>query len=221
MAEASPGANIGRNIRAVRERKLFSRTDLAERSGLSVAGIDQLERGFSARPRRRTIERLAEVLDVDVDTLMEEAAYPLGEALPSQDRLFNGASERNRFIKRVRAYIETRVAHYEKHLFEAEQGGFFEGYEGARILLDDSLGEFMNLPDLINGELAERWMLDPEVLEDEKVALGRAVGEAMQPFVDLLGRIAGQEKELAETEAQKIEAERRRKEMVERTRKIA
>jgi transcriptional regulator with XRE-family HTH domain len=96
MAESSPGASIGRNVRAARERNLFSRRDLAERSGLSLAGIDNLERGLSARPRRRTIEKLAEALDVDIGVLMEETAYPLAEAPPSQRSLFNGGEEERR-----------------------------------------------------------------------------------------------------------------------------
>ncbi len=96
MAESSPGASIGRNVRAARERNLFSRKDLAERSGLSLAGIDNLERGLSARPRRRTIEKLAEALDVDIDVLMEETAYPLAEAPSSQRSLFNGGEEERR-----------------------------------------------------------------------------------------------------------------------------
>ena len=89
MAEGSPGELIGRNVRAVREAKLFSRTELAERSGVSLAGIDHLERGLSARPRRRTVERLAKALGVDVEALMEGTETPKAEAPPSQEKLFN------------------------------------------------------------------------------------------------------------------------------------
>lgn len=89
MAEPSPGEIIGRNIRNVRESKLFSRPDLAKLSGVSLAGIDHLERGLSARPRRRTIEKLAKALGVDVEMLMEGTDRPLGEAPPSQEKLFN------------------------------------------------------------------------------------------------------------------------------------
>src|SRR3712207_2160448 len=89
MAEGSPGELIGRNVRAVREAKLFSRTELAERSGVSLAGIDHLERGLSARPRRRTVERLAKALGVDVEALMEGTETSKVEAPPSQEKLFN------------------------------------------------------------------------------------------------------------------------------------
>jgi transcriptional regulator with XRE-family HTH domain len=103
MAEASPGAIIGRNLRTVREAKLFSRAELAERSGVSLAGIDNLERGLSARPRRRTIEKLARALQVDVDTLMEESAYPLGQAPTALQRSFyNHLAEERRTYETIR-----------------------------------------------------------------------------------------------------------------------
>jgi transcriptional regulator with XRE-family HTH domain len=106
MAEAEPGAHIGRNVRVARERKLFSRKDLAERSGVSLAGIDNLERGLSARPRRGTIEKLADALDVDVDALVEEAAHPKAEAPPSnQPPLFNGGQER-RVIESLKDHLD-------------------------------------------------------------------------------------------------------------------
>lgn len=210
MAETSPGAIIGRNVRAVRERNLFSRTDLAERSGVSLAGIDHLERGQSARPRRRTIEKLAEALDVDVDTLMTEAASPLAEAPPLQDRLFNGGSkERGAFIERCRRYVAARVAHYENLLDVAKRGGRFAGYEGAKALQDDAFEEFSHFVDLTNGELLERWLEDPKVPEDVKEELGFALVEAQNPFIQVVGRIGNRVKELAETPAQLDEVKQR------------
>jgi transcriptional regulator with XRE-family HTH domain len=212
MAEASPGANIGRNVRAVRERKLFSRTDLAERSGVSLAGIDHLERGLSARPRRRTIEKLADALDVDVDILMAETASPLAEAPPLQDRLFNGGSkERDAFIERCKRYVAARVAHYENRL--AESSGVFADYVGVKALRDEAFEEFSRLIDLQGGELTERWLDDPEVPEVVKEDLGFALVEAQKPFVQVVGRIGDREVELAPTPYEKDEAERRHGEL--------
>jgi transcriptional regulator with XRE-family HTH domain len=109
MAEASPGAIIGRNLRTVREAKLFSRADLAERAGVSLAGIDNLERGLSARPRRRTIEKLARALQVDVDTLMEDPAHPLGRAPSALQRSFD-----NHLAEERRAYGTIRESEHLK-----------------------------------------------------------------------------------------------------------
>jgi transcriptional regulator with XRE-family HTH domain len=216
MAEASPGANIGRNVRAVRERKLFSRTDLAERSGVSLAGIDHLERGLSARPRRRTIEKLAEALDVDVDTLMEEAAHPLAQAPRSQDPLFNG-EERRAFIERCRRYVTARVAHYENRLALEKSSGPFAGYKRAQTLQDEAFEEFSQLLDLINGEAVERWLEDPEIPEAVKEELGFALVEVQKPFIQVVGRIGDRVKELAETPAQLEEVKRRDKQLRELT----
>jgi transcriptional regulator with XRE-family HTH domain len=212
MAEASPGANIGRNVRAVRERKLFSRTDLAERSGVSLAGIDHLERGLSARPRRRTIEKLAEALDVDVDALMEEA-HPLAQAPRSQDPLFNG-EERRAFIERVEGHVAARAAECERRLAAAENGGF----SAVKALRVAAFEEFLQICDLTNGELAERWLGDPEVPEAVKEELGFDLTEAQKPFLDVVGRIGGREIELAPTQDEKDEAKRGVDDLTERRR---
>jgi transcriptional regulator with XRE-family HTH domain len=216
LVEPSPGEIIGRNVRATREAKLFSRPDLAKRSGLSLAGIDHLERGLSARPRRRTIEKLAKALDVDVDTLMEGSQYPLGQAPASQDRLFDGVREREAFIEHVRQYANSRITHYEKRLAKTE------AYEATRELFNDAYDEWMALSDFVNGELAERWMLNPAIPEDVKEDLGRRAGEVMnRPMGDLVARISGREKELADTEEQRLEAERRRQQIREWNREPA
>jgi transcriptional regulator with XRE-family HTH domain len=224
LVEPSPGEVIGRNVRAAREAKLFSRPDLAKRSGLSLAGIDHLERGLSARPRRRTIEKLAKALDVDVDTLMEGSEYPLGQTPASQDRLFDGVREREAFIENVRQYANSRITEYEKRLAKIEEKQLAkpEEYEAMRELFDEAYDGWMALSDFVNGELAERWMLNPAIPEDVKEDLGRRVGEVMnRPVGDLVASISGREKELAYTEEQRLEAESRRQQIWESNRKPA
>ena len=112
MTEGPPGEKIGRNIRVVREAQLLSRTDLAERSGISKAGIDHLERGLSARPRRRTIEKIAEALDVPVgDLLSEEPIRPKASAPPSQLSLNGLLQEERRGLisEALTAYMRQRA----------------------------------------------------------------------------------------------------------------
>src|SRR5215211_3743736 len=93
MGEGSPGPMIGRHVRAIREERLLSRAELAERSGLSVPGIEHLERGLSARPRRRTVEKIANALGVSVEALLGEpvlagkAEAPRGAGLSMADFL--------------------------------------------------------------------------------------------------------------------------------------
>jgi transcriptional regulator with XRE-family HTH domain len=216
----SPGEIIGRNVRTAREAKLFSRPDLAKRSGLSLAGIDHLERGLSTRPRRRTIEKLANALDVDIDALMEGSQYPLGQAPASQDRLFDGVREREAFIERCESYVAARVAHYDNRLAVVKRGGLFPGFGGAKTLQDDAFEEFSQFRDLTNGELEERWLGDPEVPDAVKEELGFDLVEVQKLFLQVVGRIGDAVKELAETESEKEEAERRDEQHRERTRDI-
>jgi transcriptional regulator with XRE-family HTH domain len=211
----------GDKVHRARELLGYGLDKTAEEAGVSKNSVLRAERGEEIRPG--TARKIATALGVRVaDLLTEGASDPLGQALASQDRLFDGARERDAFLERVKEYIDTRVAHYEKRLTEAEQGGLLADYKGARRLYDDAIEEFILLPDLINGELAERWMLDPEVPEDVKVDLGRAVGEIMlKPFVEIVVRISARESELAETETQRQELERRKRELIERTREIS
>jgi transcriptional regulator with XRE-family HTH domain len=71
METQTPGQIIGANIRTVRTAGMFTRHELAERAGLSVQGIIRIEQGRSARPRRATIEKIAEALGVPVERLLE------------------------------------------------------------------------------------------------------------------------------------------------------
>jgi len=150
-----------------------------------------------------------------------KASASLSKAL--QESLFDGDAEREAFLRRVEEHVQARVACYAQRLAEAEQGDVtpLVGYEGAALLADDAWQEFTDLADLINGELAERWATDPEVPEEVKVALARAVGQILETFLEIVRRIAEWEWELAETAAQEERAERRREEIRERTERLS
>jgi transcriptional regulator with XRE-family HTH domain len=186
----------GDKVHRARELLGYGLDKTAEEAGVAKNSVLRAERGEEIR--HSTARKIAAALGIRVaDLLTEEAIDPLAQALASQDRLFNGARERDAFLERVRDYIEVRVTHYETRLAEAA------GYTGVRALLDDALEEFVTLPDLINGEAAERWMLDPEVPEDIKVDLGRAVGEVViKPLVEIVERIGSRATALAESTEQ-------------------
>jgi transcriptional regulator with XRE-family HTH domain len=78
------GAVIARVLRAIRERRGWSRETLADRSGVSWAAITQIESGRRVDPRLSTLSALAAALDVTVEQLtgrpaMTAAAAPLLE----------------------------------------------------------------------------------------------------------------------------------------------
>ena len=69
-------------LKALRERRALSLSDLAQLTGLSRVTINRIENG-KQKPLPRTIRKLAKALNVEVEELTSE-----------QGRLFNG-SERH------------------------------------------------------------------------------------------------------------------------------
>ncbi len=62
--QAPPDAGFGAQLRRYRLMAGLSQEELAERSGLSVRAIANMERGRTARPHRRSLWRLAEALEL-------------------------------------------------------------------------------------------------------------------------------------------------------------
>jgi predicted ATPase/transcriptional regulator with XRE-family HTH domain len=58
-------ASFGELLRQVRSAASLSQEELAQRSGVSVRGISDLERGARSAPRLETVRLLADALDVD------------------------------------------------------------------------------------------------------------------------------------------------------------
>lgn len=76
---------FGPRLRALRNRAGLAQEELAERSGLSVRTIRDLERGRVARPRRETVRLLATALDLREDDrgeLLRLARQPVPPARP-------------------------------------------------------------------------------------------------------------------------------------------
>jgi transcriptional regulator with XRE-family HTH domain len=57
-------------LRQVRDMRLLSQRELAERAGLSPTTILKLESGRVDKPHPRTIRKLADALEVDPDELI-------------------------------------------------------------------------------------------------------------------------------------------------------
>ncbi|MFI5272790.1 MAG: ATP-binding protein [Ktedonobacterales bacterium] len=81
------GASFGTLLRRYREAANLTQEALAQRAGLSVRGISDLERGVRQRPRRDTVGLLADALGLPPHrrVLLEAAARPAeGGGLPPQ-----------------------------------------------------------------------------------------------------------------------------------------
>jgi transcriptional regulator with XRE-family HTH domain len=59
-------------LRKVRDMRLLSQRELAERAGLSPTTILKLESGRVDEPHPRTIRKLADALEVDPDELIRK-----------------------------------------------------------------------------------------------------------------------------------------------------
>ena len=70
METMARGVVIGDKLRELRDRRLLTQEDLAQRSGVHYTTISKIERGGSARPS--TVRKLAAALEVDPTELLVE-----------------------------------------------------------------------------------------------------------------------------------------------------
>ncbi|HMJ96079.1 MAG TPA: MEDS domain-containing protein [Thermoleophilaceae bacterium] len=72
----SDGSSIGARLRAARERRGWTREELAVRSGISWPAISQVESGRRTNLRPTTLSALSGALDVTIDYLVSGALAP-------------------------------------------------------------------------------------------------------------------------------------------------
>lgn len=72
--------SLGKAISEFRKRKQYRQSDLAEKLGIHQTLVARWENN-KTRPRRKTLERLAEALDVPVQSLLASGFERLPEAL--------------------------------------------------------------------------------------------------------------------------------------------
>ena len=72
--------SLGKTICELRKQKQYRQADLADRLGIHQTLVARWD-SDKTRPRRKTLERLAEALDVPVQKLLEQHFERLPEAL--------------------------------------------------------------------------------------------------------------------------------------------
>ncbi|MGG1686652.1 helix-turn-helix domain-containing protein [Pseudalkalibacillus sp. NRS-1564] len=104
---------ISENIKKYRGEKSLSLTELAKRSNVSKSYLSSLERDIKQNPSINIIERIANVLEVDVQDIFSENKY---EVAREHDKV---GSEWFNFIKEVKmAGIKEENLIYYKELIE-------------------------------------------------------------------------------------------------------
>lgn len=78
MVDVTDGEELGAYLRDARQRSGLTQEELAERTGLSVRAISDLERGRTASPRKGSLRLLTEVLGLP-DSASTALADPSGE----------------------------------------------------------------------------------------------------------------------------------------------
>jgi transcriptional regulator with XRE-family HTH domain len=73
---------LGKAIREAREAKHISQRMLGKLSGVGYSGISRLERGEFAAPDPVKLQKLARVLEVDVEDFYSLAGYLMPQGLP-------------------------------------------------------------------------------------------------------------------------------------------
>jgi len=63
---------IGKRIKELRQKKNLSLTELADRAGIAKSYLSYIERNLQKNPSIQFLEKIAQVLEVDVETLLGE-----------------------------------------------------------------------------------------------------------------------------------------------------
>jgi XRE family transcriptional regulator, master regulator for biofilm formation len=74
---------IGKNIFSIRKRKGLTLSELAERANVSKSYLSNIERSLNKNPSINVLERIAQVLDVDLQALL--IGTTLEQELPDQE----------------------------------------------------------------------------------------------------------------------------------------
>jgi len=60
---------IGKNIRALRQKRKLSQEKLARLTDISLNTLTKIESGFTKRPSIQTIKKIADALQISIDDL--------------------------------------------------------------------------------------------------------------------------------------------------------
>jgi XRE family transcriptional regulator, master regulator for biofilm formation len=101
---------IGATITQLRKQKGLTLTDLAERANISKSNLSNIERNINKNPSIRVLEKLAEVLETDVVTLLgmdiDESTQDYYEEFLKKLKELNLTKEELEEYERVLEFIE-------------------------------------------------------------------------------------------------------------------
>ena len=105
MKETEIRVILARNIKALRGRRSWSQADLAEKTGLSVVYLSDIERG-NKWPYLNTLVKLAKALEIEVYELL----------MPENALAFVNISKLNKYTSEVNAIISKSIVTLDKNI---------------------------------------------------------------------------------------------------------
>lgn len=106
----SPSQTLSANLKALRELRKLTQAELGKRAGMGAASVSHFETGQRA-PSLDSLVKLADALDVSVDTLLGRAPVEAGVQL---DPIFLRASRANsQTLETVRRVTAALLSEFE------------------------------------------------------------------------------------------------------------
>jgi transcriptional regulator with XRE-family HTH domain len=78
---------LGQRLRQLRKGRHWTQQDLERESGVAQGIITNIETGRTPNPTAQTVQRLADALEVPVDTLLNDTEPPIDISMPPVDLL--------------------------------------------------------------------------------------------------------------------------------------
>lgn len=201
-------------IRQLRNDKGLSQAKLAVAAGMDPATLNRLEQG-KGNPNLRTLERVANALDVEVTDLLGKAQ----RRSSLEPSLFNGLEDERRYKMEVldsfAGHVIKRADYYQQQL-ERGRNLEYKTADGAFTLANLAVDEFAsNYTWLFQGPVRDLLMAS-DFGEDLGEEIEEQLDARMQSMVERSGQainaLFDSAERLAETEAQRDRLASRRRE---------
>lgn len=189
--------SFGEQIRVFRRRAGLTQEELAERAGLSVRGLSDLERGTKTHPRAYTVRQLAAALDLSDEERVDFLALGMGidPTLPPAP----GSVMTTFLIADVRGYTQFTVDHGDEAAaaltdrFAALTEGIVSAHAGQILELrgDEALCLFPSAQDSLHAAVALQHAFKQAVAEDPSLPLPVGIGLDAGDAVPVRGGFRG------------------------------
>lgn len=213
-------------VREWRHRRMLSQQEVADRAGTSLFTIQRIERG-EGNVRPKTGRGVADALGIPIEELLPKAQAPLFRELPDPAveggrRASDKRAAAQEVIEELRRTVERQEAGAALDKFREQMEKKLAGGELDKTAIEETGATAAAFwPALLLALDAEmRELKAMHRGEPEAAAESALLYPAVERFVALSEKVNRKYRELAETAAQRQEAERRKEEIRQWTQEI-